>query len=151
MSDKNIYEGLFLFPQTATANLQAAHDHLLDLLKRAEAEIVSLCKWDERRLAYEIKGNKRGVYFLTYFHAAPDAVSKLERDCNLSEQLLRSLVTRAELIPQEIIEAADGRSTLADEIKLRGEQEAAPAAAPAAVTKAPAAAPAEETASATEG
>ncbi|MDY7110246.1 MAG: 30S ribosomal protein S6 [Planctomycetota bacterium] len=125
MTDKqtNTYEGLFLFPQATAANLQAAVDHLTDLLKRAEAEVISLRKWDERRLAYEIKGNKRGVYFLVYFRADPTRVADLERGCNLSEQLLRSLITRADHIPAEEIEAADGRAQLADEIRLHDSDE----------------------------
>ena len=36
--------------------------------EKVGAEIISFKKWDERRLAYEIKGNKRGLYFLCYFN-----------------------------------------------------------------------------------
>lgn len=121
----NIYEGMFLFPQSASANLQAAVDHVKELLDRADAEIVSFRKWDERRLAYEIKGNKRGIYFLVYFKAGVDRLAGLERDCNLSEQLLRSMVTRADHVPAELIEAADGQEQLADEMKLKAEPETA--------------------------
>lgn len=127
---KRIYEGLFLFPQSASGNLQGALDHVNDLLNRAEAEVVSLAKWDERRLAYEIKGNKRGVYFLSYFKAMPERLIGLERDCNLSEQLLRAMMTRADHIPSETIEASEGRERLSDEIKLKA-QEVAAAPAPA--------------------
>jgi small subunit ribosomal protein S6 len=126
----NTYEGLFLFQQAATANLQGAIDHIQELLKRADADVLSLRKWEERRLAYEIKGNKRGVYFLVYFKAAPTRLVGLERDCNLSEQLLRSMILRADHVRPEEIEAADGRAQLADEIRLRSEQ-AAPAKPPA--------------------
>ena len=127
MSEKRIYEGMFLFPQSAAANLQGALDHITELLQRADAELLSLSKWDERRLAYDIKGNKRGVYFLAYFHADSQRLTDLERDCNLSEQLLRAMMTRADHVPQEMIEAAEGREKLADEIRLRQEQEAADA------------------------
>lgn len=116
------YEGLFLFPQSAAANLQGAVDHLKELLDRASAEIISFSKWDERKLAYEIKGNKRGVYFLTYFKAPASNLITLERHCNLSEQLLRFMITKADLIPQQTIMAAEGQSQLADEIRLRAEK-----------------------------
>lgn len=116
------YEGLFLFPQSAAADLQGAVDHLKGLLDRASAEIISFCKWDERKLAYEIKGNKRGVYFLTYFKAPASSLVTLEHHCNLSEQLLRFMITKADLIPQETIMAAEGQSQLSDEIRLRAEK-----------------------------
>lgn len=122
------YEAMFLFPPAAGANLQAAVDHINEILSRANAEVISLRKWDERRLAYEIKGNKRGIYFLVYFRAASDKLTGIERDCNLSEKLLRSLVTRADHVTAEQMQAAEGRDELADEIKLRGEEEAKAAA-----------------------
>ncbi len=124
------YEGLFLFPQAATADLQAAADHVKSLLSRAEAELIAFRKWDERRLAYEIAGNKRGVYFLVYFKAPADRMADLERDCNLSEQMLRALITRADHLSLEQMQAADGQSQLADEIRLRAERPAASAPEP---------------------
>jgi small subunit ribosomal protein S6 len=125
----NVYEGLFLFPQAQAGNLQAAIDHLTDILGRAKAEVIALRKWDERRLAFEIKGNKRGVYFLVYFRSPGTALAGIERACNLSEQLLRSMIIRADHMTQEQMEAADGTAELADEIKLRA-AETKPAEAP---------------------
>ena len=120
------YEGLFLFPQSAVSDLQGAADHVLEILNRASAQIVSFKKWDERRLAFEIKGNKRGLYFLAYFMAKGSKLHQIERDCNLSERLLRAMITRADQVTDEIIQAAEGRAQLADEIKLRASQPAAP-------------------------
>lgn len=125
------YEALFLFPQSASADLQAAVDHITDILQRGQAEIIALRKWDERRLAFDIHGNKRGVYFLAYFKALTSGLSAIERDCRLSEKLLRSMITRADHVPETEIAAHDGRTQLADEIKMRGAP-AEGAAAPAA-------------------
>jgi small subunit ribosomal protein S6 len=141
----NAYEGLFLFPQAQAGSLQAALDHLSEILSRAGADVIGLRKWDERRLAYDIKGNKRGVYFLVYFRAAGSTLTAIERACNLSELVLRSLVVRADHLTQEQMEAADGTAELADEIKLRA-AEPAPAGdaskpAPAAPNAGPEAGP----------
>ena len=124
MSNERIrtYEGMFLFPQSATANLQEAADHVKSILDRCSATIVSFSKWDDRRLAYEVQGNKRGVYFLAYFTAPTSALAEIERRCNLSEELLRMMITSAEHIPAEIIEANEGQEDLATESKLRGEK-----------------------------
>lgn len=131
----NIYEGLFLFPHAATGNLQAAVDHVKELLNRADAKVVSFRKWDERRLAYEIKGNKRGVYFLVYFQAPTQRIQDLERACNLSEQLLRTMFTRADHLTEEQIAAADGMKELHDEIKVRGSEDSGEGDQPAAVRR----------------
>ncbi len=126
MSDQRtgLYEGMFLFPQSATANLQEAIDHVKDLLDKSGATIINFSKWDDRRLAYEIEGNKRGVYFLVYFNAPTSTMSDLERRCNQSEQLLRMMVTKAEHLPSEIIEANEGSADLSTEIKLRSDKSA---------------------------
>lgn len=118
----SIYEGMFLFPQSAGSDLGGAVAHVESILDRAEAELISICKWDERRLAYDIKGNKRGLYILIYFKADRSRIAGIERDCNLSEMLLRAMIVRAEHVPMEEIEAANGRQALEDEIKLRAER-----------------------------
>ena len=126
------YEGMFLFPQTVAADLQSAADHVLEILAKGDAEIISLCKWDERRLAYDIKGNKRGVYFLCYFRADASKLAPIERDARLSEKLLRSMIVRADHLAPEQMAAMEGRQRLADEIALRKTQPAEPVADAAA-------------------
>ena len=120
----NIYEGIFLFSQSATSDLGGASQHVLDHLEKVGAEVVSFKKWDDRRLAYPIKGNKRGVYFLGFFKLAGDQMRTLERNLLLSEELLRFLITRADHLTLEQMEAAEGREAIADEIKARSQQKA---------------------------
>jgi small subunit ribosomal protein S6 len=130
------YEGMFLFPQSASADLQGAVDHITEILARGGAEIITLRKWDERRLAYDIKGNKRGIYFLSFFKAKTQQLAGIERDLRLSERLLRSLITKANHVTAEEINAHEGRQQIADEIKLRGTPAASTAAAaPAAASE----------------
>ena len=105
----NTYEGMFLFPQVASSDLKAAQEHVEYLIGRGEGEIISLAKWDERRLAYEIKGNRRGLYFLTYFKATGEGAIEIERQVNLSEHLLRAMILKADLVPEDVIAAADAR------------------------------------------
>jgi small subunit ribosomal protein S6 len=118
-SNTRQYEGLFLFPQAVTADLEAAAEHVRESITRHGGEIVSLVKWDERKLAYDIRGNKRGVYFLAYFIAQPSIVVSIERDCNLSERMLRALIVRADHLSAEQMKDAEGQAKLALEAKLR--------------------------------
>ncbi len=129
------YEGLFLFAQTAAGDLQSAVDHLKEILARAEVKIISFRKWDERRLAFEIKKSRRGLFFLVYFESPGSAIARIERECNLSEQVLRSMMIRAEHVTREQMEAADGQAELADEITLRSSAEEAKSPTPTTVKK----------------
>ncbi|MEE2906515.1 MAG: 30S ribosomal protein S6 [Planctomycetota bacterium] len=118
----NTYESLFLLPQSAGSDLGVAAELVKSLLEKVGAEIIAFRKWDERRLAYEIKGNKRGLYFLCYFHLAGAQVAALDRQCLLAEGILRHMVTRADHLTLEQMQTADAQQELADEIKLRAEQ-----------------------------
>jgi len=123
------YEAMFLISQGAAADLSGAVDHILNLLSRAGAELIALSKWDERRLAYEIDKQKRGVYLLCYFKAEKGAIAGFERDCNLSETIMRVLVIRADHLTPEEMAATDAREELAVEARLRAEKAEKAAAA----------------------
>lgn len=137
------YEAMFLLSQAVAADLGAAVEHIKEIIARGHGEILALRKWDERRLAYEIAGQKRGIYVLVYFKAPNTDLAHIERDCNLSEKIMRTMILRADQYTQEEIAAMDGRKELEVEIKLRGERAAqSPEATDAAAASAPAGEPA---------
>lgn len=116
------YEGMFLLRQTAAADLGAAVEHIRELLTRAEGEIIAMKKWDERRLAYEIKKQKRGMYILVYVTLPTTSMANLERTLNLSDMILRWMLVRADHLTLDEMRAADAQQELADEIKLRADR-----------------------------
>ena len=135
MSDKRSYnyEAMFLIGQSVAADLAGVIQHINEVLARGHAEVIAMRKWDERRLAYEIRGQKRGLYILVYFRAAGPDVAHIERDCNLSEKILRTLILRADHLTMEEMTSADGRKELEVEARLRAERPATPAPATAGV------------------
>jgi small subunit ribosomal protein S6 len=126
-----LYEGLFLMSQNV-GDLKAALDHVQEILNRAEAETLVLRRWDDRKLAYPIQGQKRGTYILAYFNARSTQLANIERDCNLSENILRAMMVKAEHVGEAELElerqAAQERSV---EPALRSEERDEPQ--PAAV------------------
>lgn len=116
------YEAMFLIGQAAAANLPEVLDHIKDIFGRAGAEVIAMKKWDERRLAFEIKKQKRGLYILTYFRAQNTAITGIERDVNLSEKILRVMILRADHLTEDEMRAADAREALETEAKMRARQ-----------------------------
>jgi small subunit ribosomal protein S6 len=99
----NQYEAMFLMGANFTAELENAMKILRAIIERHAGQILVIKKWDERKLAYEIKGQKRGLYIICYFNAPAPAVMAIERDVNLSDQVLRVLITKADhLNPEEM-------------------------------------------------
>jgi small subunit ribosomal protein S6 len=101
------YEGMFLFDPVVISDWEGVQAELNRVLERAGARVIACAKWDERRLAYEIRGRKRGIYALTYFEADPTRITDLERDVHLSEAALRCLILRVDhMTEDEMKEAA---------------------------------------------
>jgi len=97
----NNYEGMFLFDPAATTDWEQIKTELDRLMGRSEARMIAFGKWDERRLAYEIRGRKRAIYVLTYFAAEPDKISNMERDVRLSESVIRCLILRMDHLSED--------------------------------------------------
>lgn len=105
---ERIYEGMFLVDVSLANDWSHAEAVIQRIMERAEAQLLFCRKWDERRLAYEIAGRKRGVYVLTYFKAPADNIGTIERDVQLSENILRVLVLQKnQLTEAEISQMAE--------------------------------------------
>ena len=110
------YEALFLLnPSYATGSWETAKQEVEHILHRANAEILHVRKWDERRLAYEIGGQKRGVYVLAFFKCEGPKVAGIERDVQLSENILRCLVLKADHLALKDVEAMQPQQPIVDE------------------------------------
>jgi small subunit ribosomal protein S6 len=109
MAKTNVYtyEGLFLFGAAATVDSESSVKSIGDLVQKHGGEILLLKKWDERKLAYEVKKNKRGLYVSCFFKAPGAAVDKITRDVNLSETILRVLITEAEHLTLDEMKAQE--------------------------------------------
>lgn len=88
-----IYEGMFLLDSGRAAKDWEGTRALVDgVLERYGAKPILRDRWDERKLAYTIKRQKRGTYYLNYFDASGDAVTQIRRDLTLTEGVLRLLI-----------------------------------------------------------
>ena len=72
-----------------TAN---ADKQIRTIFERNQAEVLVSRPWDERRLSYPIRNQKKGLYYLTYFSAQGPSLPGIERDCTLNEMVLRQMI-----------------------------------------------------------
>jgi small subunit ribosomal protein S6 len=88
-----IYEGMFLLDSARAAKDWEGTKALVDgVLARYGGKPILADRWDERKLAYTIKRQKRGTYYLVYFDAPGGAVQEIRRDLTLTEGVIRFLV-----------------------------------------------------------
>jgi len=122
---KKLYEAMFLVDSAeAAADWDASLATIKKILERAKAKIVSIRKWDECKLAYEINGKTRGTYILCYFKADGKKIRDIERDVQLSERIMRVLILSAEAREKEDIEK-DTPAEQAEKYKQKAAQAAA--------------------------
>jgi small subunit ribosomal protein S6 len=87
------YEGMFLLDNSKVkADAAECVGVVTEMLKKHQGEVVRVERWDERKLAYEIRGQKRATYILAHFKMAPEKPGELRHDVNLNESFLRILV-----------------------------------------------------------
>ena len=102
-----------------------------ELVKKNGGEIDRVDEWGKRRLAYAINYKTEGYYVLMYIKAPADLPKELERNFQISDKVLRSLIIRYEgEVPAK-----------REPLKPYVAREAAPAEAEAAAPAAPVAAP----------
>ncbi|MHC4166054.1 MAG: 30S ribosomal protein S6, partial [Planctomycetota bacterium] len=90
MTKKKLYEAMFLVDSAdAGSDWDGIIAAIKKILKKAKVDVVSMKKWDDRRLAYDIKGKSRGTYLLCYFRSDGQRNQEIETAVQLSEKIIR--------------------------------------------------------------
>jgi small subunit ribosomal protein S6 len=85
---------LVLRPDVADDKAQAVIDRTTRQLVASGGQIIKVAPWGRRRLAYQIDRYREGSYHIVLFEAPPDALGEMERTLQITEEVLRHLVTR---------------------------------------------------------
>src|SRR5438034_794697 len=105
--DSNQYEAMFLFPPPGVVDLDGMIKNAQGIIERHAGKVLLIKKWDERKLAYEVKKQKRGTYIVAFYEGPGASVGAIERDVNLSEDVLRVLITKADHLSQKEMDAVE--------------------------------------------
>ena len=106
-----LYEGMFVIDNDLVReDWQAAKAVVTGTLEKHGAKIHSARRWDERALAYPIKGRRRATYLLSYFEIGGEGNTLVARDLEIQDGVLRYLVTSVAEIPEGEVEAATAES-----------------------------------------
>jgi small subunit ribosomal protein S6 len=106
---------LVLRPDTADDRVQQILERTTRGIAGGDGQIIKVSPWGRRRLAYPISGQREGSYFIVVFEAPSEAIEELERGLNITEEVMRHLVTRIER-PTSTRRGAKGEVEGLDEI-----------------------------------
>jgi small subunit ribosomal protein S6 len=88
----NYYEGMFLLDSADFASdPDGMTAMLIDLIERHGGTVAAHRPWQDGRLAYEIKGRRKGLHYLVMFTLDTAKMTDLNRACRLNEKILRTL------------------------------------------------------------
>src|SRR5207244_45303 len=106
-SDGNQYEAMFLFPPPGVVDVDAMIKTAQGIVERHGGKVMVIKKWDERKLTYEVGKQKRGTYIVAFYQGPGASVGAIERDVNLSEEILRVLITSADHLSEKEMAAVE--------------------------------------------
>lgn len=93
----HVYEGMYILDSNRYARDQAAvAGQIPEMIQKLGGEMLASRLWEERRLAYSIDGHRKGTYWLTYFKLDSGQLVNLNRQCQLSESILRTLFLKVD-------------------------------------------------------
>jgi small subunit ribosomal protein S6 len=107
---------LILRPDVADDKAQAVIDRTTRQVSTGGGQIVKVAPWGRRRLAYQIDRYREGSYHIVLFEAPAEVISELERSLQITEEVLRHLVTRVERPTK--IGRPDGDDDIGDDTEL---------------------------------
>ena len=85
-------KGCLSWTRTATSRDPESLSNLISsLIQDAGGEILVSRFWEERRLAYPLKGHRKGAYWLTYFKLNSVRLIEIQHRCQITDDVLRTL------------------------------------------------------------
>jgi small subunit ribosomal protein S6 len=85
---------LVLKPDAPDERASAVIDRTTRYVVASGGQIVKVAPWGRRRLAYPIDRFREGSYHIVVFESPAEAIAELERSLQITEEVLRYLVTR---------------------------------------------------------
>ena len=113
---ENVYECMFIFNDNAYArNPAGAATAVEELVTSNGGEILASRLWNEQKLAYPIKGHRKGAYWLSYFRIDSSQLVKFNRSCQLNDSILRHLAIKLDpRLVEPMVAVAKGEAPAAE-------------------------------------
>jgi len=104
---------MFIFNANAYSRNPAGVANSVDeLVKSNGGDMLASRLWNEQKLAYPIKGHRKGAYWLTYFRIDSSKMVKFNRACQLNDTVLRHLAIKLDpRLVEPMVAVATGVAT----------------------------------------
>jgi len=114
------YEIAVLYDPDLEVDLTKAEDRVKKIVTDNGGKITATDNWGKRKLAYDIKGNEHAIYVFYTVELEPTAVQKVESTLNITDEVIRFLITRPDL--KAIAKAKAAKAEKAEQAAKRAER-----------------------------
>jgi small subunit ribosomal protein S6 len=115
----NQYEIAVLYHPDLEIDLEKATSRVEKILTDNGGKVVNVDNWGKRKLAYPIKKNEHAVYVFYTVELPGQSVRKVESTLNITDEVIRFLITRPDL--KAIAKAEALKAEKAEKAAARGE------------------------------
>jgi small subunit ribosomal protein S6 len=115
----NQYEIAVLYHPDLEIDLEKATSRVEKIFTDNGGEVKGVDNWGKRKLAYPIKKNEHAVYVFYTVELPAQSVRKIESTLNITDEVIRFLITRPDL--KAIAKAEALKAEKAEKAAARGE------------------------------
>lgn len=113
------YEVAVLYHPDLEIDLEKAATKIVKLFTDNGGKVVNTDNWGRRKLAYAVKKNEYAIYVFYTVELPPAAIQKIEASLNITDEVIRFLITRVDL--KGIAKAEAAKAEKAKRAAERGE------------------------------
>jgi len=115
----NQYEIAILYDPDLEIDLEKATSRVEKILTDNGGKVANVDNWGKRKLAYSIKGHETAVYVFYTVDVPGANVAKIESTLNITDEVIRFLITKPDL--KAIAKAEAAKAEKAKKAAERGE------------------------------
>ena len=93
----NQYEVAILYDPDLEIDLEKATSRVEKIFTDNGGKIVKVDNWGKRKLAYPIKKHETGIYIFYTVDFPPATIQKVEKTLNITDEVIRLLITKPDL------------------------------------------------------
>jgi small subunit ribosomal protein S6 len=117
----NQYEVAVLYHPDLEVDLEKATSRVEKLFTDNGGKVTNTDNWGKRKLAYTIKKCESAIYVIYSVDFPPENVRKVESTLNITDEVIRFLITRPDL--KALAKAEKAKAEKAEQAAKRGESE----------------------------
>ena len=117
----NVYEIAILFDPGLEVDLDKATEKIEKILLDNGGKITNVENWGKRKLAYQIKKHDQAIYAFYTVEIPGENVRKIEGILNITDEVIRFLITRPDL--KAIAKAEAAKALKAEQAAKRGDHD----------------------------